>query len=224
MPWTQLPEQVALTLPTPKPHPFVLKPDKTALVIVDMQKYIYDTLDSRAAACIEGNVRLLEMARAAGVKVIFIQGVRTPDSIEFSTFGKAPYYLEGSPETEIIDELAPLPGEPVIKKYMHDPFARTKLDEYLIEERILPTETTIIVTGVSAAASVYNACVGFSCRHYMTLIPMDAQAADTAEEEARAFGKYKENTYAFTLSTMIEFSPAGMTTRDIVAMLPASHN
>jgi nicotinamidase-related amidase len=215
---------VLLTLPTPKPHPFVLKPDKTALVIVDMQKRIYNNPDSRAYACIEGNVRLLKAARAAGLKVIFIQSVRTPDSHEFTVFGRDPYILEGSPETEIIDELKPLPDEVVIKKYTHDPFARTKLDEYLIEERILPTEATIIVTGVSAAVCVYAACVGFSCRHYMTLIPMDAQAASTAEEEARAFGKYRENTYAFTLSSMIEFSAAGMETRDIVAMLPPAMN
>jgi nicotinamidase-related amidase len=224
MAWTQLPEEVLLTLPTPKPHPFILNPAKTALVIVDMQKRIYDNPESRAYACIEGNVRLLKMAREAGVKVIFIQSVRTPDSYEFTVFGREPYILDGSPETEIIDELAPLPGEPVIKKYTHDPFARTTLDQLLIDERILPTEATIIVTGVSAAVCVYAACVGFSCRHYMTLIPMDCQAAGTAEEEARAYGKYRENTYAFTLSTMLEFAANGMETRDIVAVLPAPNN
>ena len=224
MAWSQLPTTMLLALQTPKPHPFTLKPSKTALVIVDMQKRIYAKPQSRAYAAIEGNVRLLQMAREAGVKVIFIQSVRSPDSIEFSVFGKEPYLLEGTEETEIIDELAPLPGEHIVKKYTHDPFARTKLNDLLIEERILPTETTIIVTGVSIAVCAYAACVGFSCRHYMTLIPMDCVAASSAEEEARAFGKFRENSYAFTNSQMIEFSPAGMETRDIVAVLPSASN
>ena len=222
MAWTQLPTNMLLALPTPKPHPFTLKPDKTALVIVDMQKRIYAKPGSRANACIEGNVRLLKMARESGVKVIFIQSVRKPDSIEFTLFGKEPYLLEGTEETEIIDELTPLPGEHIVKKYTHDPFARTELNDLLIEDRILPTQTTIIVTGVSIAVCAYAACVGFSCRHYMTLIPMDCVAASSAEQEARAFGKFKENSYAFTNSTMMEFSSSGMETRDIVAVLPAS--
>ena len=224
MAWSQLPKTVELNLPTPKPHPFTLKPDKTALVIVDMQKRICERPESRAYAVIEGNVRLLNMARRAGVKIIFIQSVRPIDSLEFTAFGVEPRLIEGTTETDIIDELAPLPGEHVVKKYSHDPFARTKLDELLIDEKILPTDTTIIVTGVSAAVCAYSACLGFSCRHYMTLIPMDCQAAGTIEEEARAYNKLTENTYAFTLSTMIEFSPSGMVTRDIVDVLEYARN
>jgi nicotinamidase-related amidase len=220
MAWTLLPDKVSLTLPTPKPHPFILRPDKTALVIVDMQKYIYDKPDSRAYAAIEGNVRLLKMAREAGVQVIFTQNVRQADSYEFTTFGREPYMLEGSRETEIIDELAPLADEPVIKKYTHDPFARTELNQLLLDKHIWPTDTTVIVTGVSALVSAYSASVGFKCRHYLTLIPMDCQAADSVEDEARAYLKYiNTNTYGFTLSTMIEFSPAGMTTRQLVDVL-----
>ncbi len=220
MAWALLPEKVQLTLNTPKPHPFTLKSDKTALVIVDMQKYIYARPDSRAYAAIEGNVRLLKMAREAGVPVIHIRSVREPHSLEFTEFGREPYMLEGSPETEIIDELAPLPDEPVITKYTFDPFARTGLNQLLLDKGIWPTDTTIIVTGVSALVSAYSASVGFKCRHYLTLIPMDCQAAETVEEEARAYLKYiNTNTYGFTLSTMIEFSPAGMTTRELVGVL-----
>ena len=220
MAWTLLPEQVHLKLEAPKPHPFVLRSDKTALVIVDMQKYLYEEPEGRPYAAIEGNVRLLKMAREAGVKVIHVKSVRQPDSYEFTVFDREPYMLEGSPETEIIDELAPLPDEPVITKYTHDPFARTELSQLLLDMSIFPTDTTVIVTGVSALVSAYSASVGFKCRHYLTLIPMDCQAADTVEEEARAYLKYNgTNTYGFTLSTMIEFSPVGMTTRELVDVL-----
>jgi nicotinamidase-related amidase len=185
-----------------------------------MQKYLYEKPQSREYAAIEGNVRLLKLAREAGVPVIFIQSVRPPDSPEFTVFGREPYMLEGSPETEIIDELAPLPGETVIKKYTQDPFARTELGQVLLDKGIFPTDTTVIVTGVSALLSAYSTSVGFKCRHYLTLIPMDCQAAETVEDEARAYLKYvNTNTYGFTLSTMIEFSPYGLTTRELVDIL-----
>jgi nicotinamidase-related amidase len=113
-----------------------------------------------------------------------------------------------------------LPDEPVIKKYTQDPFASTGLDQLLLDKGILPTDTTVIVAGVSALISAYSTSVGFKCRHFLTLIPMDAQAAETVEDEARAYLKYRNtNTYGFTLSTMIEFSPHGMTTRDLVPVL-----
>jgi nicotinamidase-related amidase len=103
-----------------------------------------------------------------------------------------------------------------MRKYSHDPFARTELEAILLREDIVPGETAVVVTGVSAAVCAYQACLGFSNRHYLTLIPMDCQAAGTVEEEARAFNKYSENTFAFTLSTMVEFSPGGMDTRQLV--------
>jgi ureidoacrylate peracid hydrolase len=202
---------------TPTPKPMLLKSDQTALVIVDMQnRFCKRDMESRAYNVIEGNVRLLEKARKAGVKVIFIQSTRLPDAPEFTRYGREPALIEGTWEWQIVDELEPLPGEIVVRKYSHDPFARTEIEAVLLREDIVPGETTVIVTGVSAAVCAYQACLGFSNRHYLTLIPMDCQAAGTIEEEARAFNKYSENTFAFTLSNMIEFSPGGMDTRQLV--------
>jgi ureidoacrylate peracid hydrolase len=220
MAWTPLPEKVKLRFETPQPHPMMLKTERTALVIVDMQNLFCNrNPESRSNAVIEGNVRLLEKARKAGVKVIFIQSTRTPDALEFTKYGKEPMLLEGTWEWEIVKELAPLPDEIVMRKYSHDPFARTELDEILIREEIVPTDTTIIVTGVSASVCANAACLGFSNRHYMTIIPMDCQASSSVEEEAMIFAKYHENSYAFTLSTMVEFTSGGMTTRQLVEAL-----
>jgi len=73
--------------------------------------------------------------------------------------------------------------------------------------------------------SAYSASVGFKCRNYLTVIPMDCQAADTPQEEARAYLKYvNSNHYAFTLSDMVEFSSAGMTTRDIVDLITTAES
>jgi len=218
MAWTQLPEKVALRIETPAPKPMLLRSDTTALVIVDMQnRFCKQNPESRANAVIEGNARLLDKARKAGVKVIFIQSTRLPDAPEFTRYGRQPTLLESTWEWQIVDELEPLPGEIVMRKYSHDPFARTELDDILQREDSIPAETTVIVTGVSAAVCAYQACLGFSNRHYLTVIPMDCQAAGSVEEEARAFNKYSENTFAFSLSTMIELSPAGLDTRQLVA-------
>jgi nicotinamidase-related amidase len=220
MAWTKLPDVTRITMETPRPLPLTLKSDQTALVVVDMQEWIRDDPASRYYAAIEGNLRLVEAARAAGVPVFFTQNLRRPDDLEFTVFGREPYLLEGTPGTQILAELAPREHEPVVRKHTIDPFAGTELSRLFLERRLLPTETTVLVTGVSALVSAYSACVGFKCRNYLTVIPMDCQAAGTVEDEARAYLKYvNTNRYAFTLSDMVEFSPAGMATRDIVDVI-----
>ena len=130
MAWTPLPETVTVTYTTPVPREFALDPKKTAVVVVDMENYFCKRPGAgRMAEVIEGNVRLLAKAREAGAKVIFIQSVRTPDALEVTVFGRKPMLLEGTPDVEIVAEIAPLPGEPVVKKYNHDPFARTELED-----------------------------------------------------------------------------------------------
>lgn len=211
MAWEPLPEKVTLTFTTPKPQAFTLDPAKSALVIVDMQNRFCKGNSKRCNDAIEGNVRLLTKAREAGVKVTFIQSIRSMDALEVTRFGKAPFLVEGTEEVEIVSEISPLPGETVIQKRSHDPFARTELDATLKAAGIRPTETTIIVTGVSAAVCAHAASLGFSNRHFMTLVPMDCQAANTVEDEARIYDQYQQKGYAydmaFTLSTMIEFAP-----------------
>ena len=213
MPWSPLPEIVTITYTTPTPKEFALDPAKTAVVVVDMENYFCKRPGvGRMGEVIEGNVRLLAKAREAGAKVIYIQSVRTPDALEVTVFGRDPMLLEGTPDVEIVSEIAPLPGEPVVKKYNHDPFARTELEDVLTREGIIAGEWTVLVTGVSAAVCANACAMGFSNRHYMTLIPMDCTAAGTVEDEARTYSIYQGRAYNFdmdfTLSTMVSFVPA----------------
>lgn len=225
MAWTPLPETVTVTYTTPTPKPFTLDPKKTAVVVVDMENYFCKRPGvGRMGEVIEGNVRLLAKAREAGATVIFIQSVRTPDALEVTVFGREPMLLEGTPDVEIVSEIAPLPGEPVVKKYNHDPFARTELEDVLTREGIVAGEWTVLVTGVSAAVCANACAMGFSNRHYMTLIPMDCTAAGTFEDEARTYALYQGRAYNFdmdfTLSTLVTFaSPASVIEEDLVAAL-----
>lgn len=211
MAWQPLPPSVTLTIETPQPKEFTLDASKTAVVVVDMENYFCKNGNERMYDVIAGNVGLLAKARNAGAKVIFIQSVRTPEALEVTVFGRPPMLLEGTPDVEIVEEIAPLPGEPVVKKYGHDPFARTELDAVLEREGIKEGEWTVLVTGVSAAVCAHACALGFSNRHYMTLIPMDCTAAGTIEEEARTYSQYMGRAYNFdmdfTLSTLVEFVP-----------------
>lgn len=210
MVWTLLPETVTVTFTTPKPKEFTLDPAKSALVIVDMENYFCKRGNQRSFDVIEGNVRLLAKAREAGAKVIFIQSVRKPDALEVTVFGRKPMLLDGTEDVEIVEEIAPLPGEPVVQKWSHDPFARTSLEAVLEREGIIAGETTVLVTGVSAAVCAHACALGFSNRHYMTLIPLDCTAA-SIEDEARTYHQYQSGGYNFdmdfTLSTMVTFAP-----------------
>lgn len=213
MAWSLPPEVVTLRIQMPKPQPFVLDPKKTALVIVDMQEI--GRPSQRTQDIIPGNVTLLKKFREAGAPVIFIQSVRTPEGLEMTRFGKKLWRAEGSPEAEILSELTPLPTEPVVKKYNHDPFVKSGLDALLDRMGIVPQDWTVLVPGVSAAACAHACAMGFSNRHYMVLIPMDCTAAGTVEDEARTYALYQGGAYNFnmdfTLSTMVSFAPASVT-------------
>lgn len=212
MAWTPLPPTVTLTFETPTPHPFVLDPKKTAMVVVDVQELsVRGDSDSkkRMHSILEGNIRLLEKFRAVGAPVIYIQSTRTPESLEVARFGMTLWRPDGTPEVEIAHEIAPLPTEPVVKKGNHDPFVGTNLDSLLADYQMDPTDWTVLVTGISAAGCAYVCALGFSNRKYLTLIPMDATAAGSAEDEAFAYAKYQGQGYAynmdFTLSTLVSF-------------------
>ncbi len=224
MAWKSLPKEVTLTITTPDPKAFVLDATSSAVVVVDMENYFCKRGNERMYDTIEGNRVLLAKARAAGAKVIFIQSVRTPEALEVVRFGRSPMLLEGTEDVDIVSEIAPLPGEPVLKKYSHDPFAGFGLDELLIAEGIAPETWTVLVTGVSAAVCAHACALGFSNRHFMTLIPMDCTAAGTIEDEARTYSQYMGGAYNFnmdfTLSTLVEFTPvAAAETREPVAAL-----
>ena len=212
MAWEMPPKMVTLDVEMPEPKAFDLDPAKTALVVVDMEDYfLRGETRSRLGATIAGNVTLLEKFRAAGAPVIFIQSVRKPEALEVTRFFRSPMLLEGSTDVEIAYEIAPAPGEPVVQKWSHDPWARTSLEATLDEMGINCEEWTVLVTGVSAAVCAHACALGFANRHYMTLIPMDATAAGGVEEEARVYAQYMSGAYNycmdFTRSDLVTMTP-----------------
>jgi ureidoacrylate peracid hydrolase len=92
-------------------------------------------------------VRLLSAARESGAQVIFVRHVVAADGSDagrMGDFDDSPSFVEGTKGVEIIAELAPAPGEPVVDKTRYSAFVNTRL------ESILKTSgaDTIIVTGL----------------------------------------------------------------------------
>jgi nicotinamidase-related amidase len=159
---------------------FSLKPDKTALVVVDMQyasacrttglgkllkesgkeelaQYRFDRIEKEVIPNIS---LLLNFFRKHGLKVIYITlGSQMPDYSDLPNhmkpLAKAVGNTRGNPAHEILEELRPIPGELVLNKTTMSGFQSSPIDLSL---RSMGVEY-LIFTGVST-----NSCVEGTAR------------------------------------------------------------
>ena len=158
------------------PAPFLLDPASAALVVIDMQR---DFLEPGGFGESLGNDvgvlrrtiaplrRVLEATRAAGLPVIRTREGHLPDLSDCppSKLNRgAPSARIGDPGPngrilirgehghDIIDELAPQPGEPVIDKPGKGAFYGTDLGALLTERGV----SQLIVTGVTTEVCVHT--------------------------------------------------------------------
>jgi nicotinamidase-related amidase len=118
----------------------VFDPERTAVVVVDMQKGFCHPDGSLYApgseAVIEPVAAFLDDARAAGASVIFTRDVHPPEQFEgthyydeFERWGE--HLLEGSWETGIVDGFAVGENDHVVTKHTYDAFYETELEGWL---------------------------------------------------------------------------------------------
>lgn len=182
----------------------ILAPDKTALIMIDMQNDFVDdkgkfALGGRDASQIKKIVptckNLLEAARKAGVFVVHIQQTTLPDEesdtggwLAFKTRdGKSPTYaLIHSWGWETIDDLRPISTEayfePCIMKFRPDAFLNTPLDSILHANNI----KSVICCGCTTEGCVLATVMGAAFHDYYTCVAEDAVATsvDGAHEHA----------------------------------------
>ncbi len=136
--------------------------ERPAVLVIDMQNDFCDpdaptTLWPAIRETFEPIRRLSTAARERGVPVIYTQGLVTVDG---STAGlwrfKQRYHaegrvqIEGSRGAEIVSELAPQPGDRVIRKWRPSAFFRTDLPVFL---GVLGIDT-LLVCGTSVSGCV----------------------------------------------------------------------
>lgn len=166
----------------------------TALLVIDMQRAFFDERCSIGAgggdvtplrAAIPGTLRLLELARAAGVPVIFTRYVYSVGMVDFERRSgpraerrRAANSLGyGTDEVELIPELAPRPDEVVIDKSRPSAFYATRLEPVLHGMDI----RNLVICGVTTNICVESTARDAGQRDYGTYVVRDAVAEFTPE-------------------------------------------
>ncbi len=178
---------------TASPSPFAFDPATTALVIIDMQRDFLlpggfgETLGNdvdQLAAVVPRVAALLEAARASGMAVIHTREGHRPDLSDCppaklhrgapskrigdpGKFGRI--LIRGEYGHDIVDELAPLPGEVVIDKPGKGAFYATELSDVLTAAGI----TRLLVTGVTTEVCVHTTTREANDRGYECLVVSD---------------------------------------------------
>jgi len=177
-----------------------LSPQHSALVIVDMQAEGCDRHGPGVKPVIGDIRKLLDRFRAADGKIIHVQSVRTKDHPEFTFFGKAYSLIADTPAVAFVPELKPLGDEVVIKKYSHDCFYQTSMEEQLKKFDLRPCRDHIVVTGIGSNNCVYHAVIGFHIRNYIVHVPEDCIHASRAEGQQFALSQFRSPAYDFNVN------------------------
>lgn len=147
----------------------------TAVLVVDMQNdFVREGGSLRvpaAAATVDPIRTLVERAREKGAFVIYTQDWHPPSDPEFLIW--PPHSVAGTWGAEIIAELAPQPGEPVVKKTTYDPFFQTELGDLLREKG----RENLVVVGTVANICVLHAAGSAALRGLKVIVPKDCVSA-----------------------------------------------
>lgn len=158
---------------------------KPALLLVHMQNAIckapspIEAMGHCRATWEDGIVprirSLQEAFRAKGYPVVFVC-TYTPANATFPAYGgfwagsrEIVVNRMGTRDVEVIDELAPVAGEPVLYNWPFNVFYGTGLQEYLLDHGV----ETVVLTGVATGMSVGTAAWALAERFYNLIVPLD---------------------------------------------------
>lgn len=128
-------------------HRMQLNKEKSALLVVDMQKFFLDpaspTFTSGGVVILPLLKQLIQAFRDANRPVIYTCHVHHPDRIDAGIMGWwwKGMCVEGSVESKVHDDVAPLQNEKVIFKHRYSAFYNTDLETVL---RCLEVEDLVI--------------------------------------------------------------------------------
>lgn len=189
--------------------------ERPALLIIDMQVDFVDPAAPSTCAPLAGERlpalrRLLEAARAATIPVFFSQGLVAPDLSDVGYWKGWAHrtghsQVEGTPGAEIVPELAPLPGEHVVRKRRPSAFFGSDLDVFLRWGRI----DTLIIAGSSMSGCVRATVLDAFSHDYRTMVVRECVVDRTLELiERNLFDVNAKYADAVSLDETLEYLAA----------------
>ena len=164
-------------------HTMRLNREKAVLLVVDMQYFFLDpaspTFTCGGLAILPNLKKVIQAFRQAGRPVIFSRHVHHPDGLDAGIMGWwwEGMCLEGSPESEIHEEISPLPNEKVIFKHRYSAFYNTDLDTIL---RTLKVED-IVIAGIMTNMCCESTTRDAYYRDYRVFFLVDGTGSITEE-------------------------------------------
>jgi nicotinamidase-related amidase len=205
-----------------------IDPDRAAMIVVDMQNDFVAAgaaMETPAArAMVPKLVETLKICRSAGVRVIYTAHVHRRDGSDMGLFddmhppiANRAALVDGTPGVEIYPELAPQPGEHVIKKHRYSGFFGTDLDIILREWGV----ETVIISGTTTENCCHATARDAMFRNYRVVFLSDATA--TYDYPDRGFGSMpNEQVHQATLVILAASTAHVMSVADIARRLQAS--
>ncbi len=155
------------------------EPDRTAVVVVDMQNGFCHPEGSLYAPAsedaIEPCVDLVDRAREADATVVYTRDVHTDEQFEdahyydeFERWGE--HVLEGSWDAELIEQLQSREPDLAIEKHTYDAFHETQLDGWLSARGI----DDLLICGTLANVCVLHTAASAGLRDYRPILVEDA--------------------------------------------------
>ena len=165
---------------------------RPAVLIIDMQNDFCDrdaptSLYPSILAIYEPIKLLARTARRKGVPVIYTQGLVAADGssaglwrLKMKHHGLGAVQIEGTRGAAIVDELAPEPGDRVVRKWRPSAFFRTDMEIFLRTQKI----DTLLICGTSMSGCVRATAVDAFMRDIRCMIVREcvAERSETVME------------------------------------------
>jgi biuret amidohydrolase len=207
-----------------------IDPARTAMIVVDMQNDFVAAgapIEAPAArAMVPRLAEALKMCRGLGIRVIFTAHVHRRDGCDMGLFddlhppiANRDALVDGTPGVDIYPDLAPAPGEHVIKKHRYSAFFGTDLDIILREWSI----DTVIICGTTTENCCQATALDAMFRNYRVVFLSDATA--TYDYPDRGFGPMPNaEVHHATLVVLAASTAHVMSVADLSARLVIDHS
>lgn len=162
---------------------------KAAVLVIDMlNEFVTGKLGFEEARRIVPSIRqLLEFARGKGIPIVYVCDAHREGDPELKLWG--PHAMVGTAGAQIIPELRPEAGEPVLEKRSYSAFFNTGLAELLRKLGV----TRLILTGVVTNICIQNTAADAFYLGFEIIVPEDCTAA--GGEAHRASLEYMRQIY-----------------------------